>query len=189
MSHGLGYPVGSSITDGRIARSVLVCFSRQTNTVFGSKRTTGPGTERARVDEIANEIARAAASAAEFCRTRTGELDYSEASLTVVEELLAGAAGFVTDLDPDQAVGLIQDVGCYILEVGRREFGGRYQWHASRDQPVLVVGEPAFRVALLAWDKVRGRLGGDTGDNIPFFYAGFAERARRAEPGTDALYV
>ena len=52
-----------------------------------------------------------------------------------------------------------------------------------------MVGEPAFRVALLAWDRVRGRLSGDAAANIPFFYAGFAERARRAEPGADALYV
>ncbi|MBY0461391.1 MAG: hypothetical protein K2V38_29085 [Gemmataceae bacterium] len=139
--------------------------------------------------EIAEEIARAAESAVSLCRTMTGELDYSEGSLAVVEEFLAEAAGFVTELDSDQVVGLIQDFGCYILEVGRREFGGVYQWHGDRDQPVLVVGAPAFRVAMLAWDKVRGRLGGDKGDNIPFFYAGFAERARLAEPGTDALYV
>jgi hypothetical protein len=140
------------------------------------------------VNEIAEQIARAAEDAVAFCRSRGG-LDYSENSLAVVEETLAEAADFVTDLDSDQAVGFIQDFGCYILEVGRREFGGRYLWHADRDQPVLVVGEPTFRVALLAWDKVRGRLGGDKGDNIPFFYAGFADRARQATPGTDALYV
>jgi hypothetical protein len=73
--------------------------------------------------------------------------------------------------------------------VGRREFGGRYLWHDERDQPVLVVGEPNFRVAMIAWDKVRGRVGGDAGENIPFFYAGFAERARQAKAGDDALYV
>ena len=54
---------------------------------------------------------------------------------------------------------------------------------------MLVVGEPAFRVAMIARDKVRGRLSGDRGDNLPFFYQGFAERVRRAEPGDDALYV
>ncbi len=86
-------------------------------------------------------------------------------------------------MTPEQVTALVQDFGCYILEVGRRQFGGRYQWHDGRDQPVLVVGETAFRVAILAWDKVRGRLGGDEGDNIPFFYAGFAGRARQAVPG------
>jgi hypothetical protein len=44
-------------------------------------------------------------------------------------------------------------------------------------------------VALLTWDQVRGRLSGDLSCNIPFLYAGFAERARQAKPGSDALYV
>jgi hypothetical protein len=42
---------------------------------------------------------------------------------------------------------------------------------------------------LMTRDKVRGRLSGDAADNIPFFYSGFAERVRRAEPGTNAQYV
>jgi hypothetical protein len=58
-----------------------------------------------------------------------------------------------------------------------------------RNAPVLVVGEPAFRVALLTWDRVRARLSGDAADNIPFFYAGFAERVRQGEPGSDVLFV
>jgi hypothetical protein len=140
--------------------------------------------------EFTAEIGNAAANAVEMCASRgDGALDYSEASLTVVEGMLAEAAAFAADMTPDQLTTLVQDFGCYILEVGRREFGGRYYWFSQRDQPVLVVGEPNFRVALLAWDKVRGRLTGDEGDNIPFFYAGFAERARRAKPGDDALYV
>ena len=49
--------------------------------------------------------------------------------------------------------------------------------------------EPAYHVAFMTWDKVRGRLGGDLADNLPFFYDGFAERARQAAPGTRALYV
>ena len=42
---------------------------------------------------------------------------------------------------------------------------------------------------MITWDKVRGRLGGDEADNLPFFYDGFAERVRRAAPGIRALYV
>jgi hypothetical protein len=107
----------------------------------------------------------------------------------VIEDMLAEAAAFAADMTADQLTTLAQKFGCYIMEVGRREFGGRYCWFGLRDQPVLVVGEPAFRVALLGWDKAQGRLSGDEGDNIPFFYAGFAERARRANPGDDVLYV
>ena len=53
---------------------------------------------------------------------------------------------------------------------------------------LLVVGEPKFHVAIMTFDKVRGRLGGDDADNIPFFYEGFAARIRSAKRGTKALY-
>lgn len=142
------------------------------------------------MDELVVQIARSAEKAVAMSKGRGDrELDYSEASLAVVEEMIAEAGQWFSEMTPGQVTTLVQDFGCYILEVGRCEFGGRYQWHEGRDQPVLVVGEPSCRVAMIAWDKVRGRLGGDEGDNIPFFFAGFAERARRAEPGTDALYV
>ncbi|WP_020475330.1 hypothetical protein [Zavarzinella formosa] len=140
--------------------------------------------------DLAEQIAHSAAKVVASGESRNGsELDYSEASLAAVEAMLAEAAEFAGEMTPAHLTTLAQDIGCYILEVGRRSFGGRYLWHDQRDQPVLVVGEPIFRVAILAWNKVRGRLGGDTGDNIPFFYAGFAERVRSASPGTDALYV
>jgi hypothetical protein len=142
------------------------------------------------MDELPKEVARSAAKVVAMCDGRGGgKLDYSEASLAVVDEMLAEAGQWLSEMTREQVTMLAQDFGCYVLEVGRKEFGGKYQWHDGRDQPVLVVGEPAFRVAMIAWDKVQGRLAGDEGDNIPFFYAGFAERARRAVPGTDVLYV
>jgi hypothetical protein len=142
------------------------------------------------VDELTRQIVDAAKQAVALCESRPGgELDFTEASLSVVEEMLAEAAEHTAHLTRDQLTGLAQQFGSYILEVGRREFGGRYLWYDEREQPVLVVGEPEFRIAIIAWDKVRGRVGGDVGDNIPFFYSGFAERARRAKAGDDALYV
>ncbi|MEO3924176.1 hypothetical protein ABGB07_10000 [Micromonosporaceae bacterium B7E4] len=53
----------------------------------------------------------------------------------------------------------------------------------------LVVGEPMFRVAMATWDKVKGRLSGDEADNIPFFHAGLARRARGSAEGGDVLWV
>lgn len=141
------------------------------------------------MNELAKQVAESAEKIVEFCRSQFGDLDYSETSLAVVEEALGEMSEFVQDLDSEPATGMIEDFGCYILEVGRRTFGGRFQWFAARNQPVLVVEGPELRVALIAWDKVRGRLGGDKGDNIPFFFAGFAECVRKAEPGTDVLYV
>jgi len=143
-----------------------------------------------RMDELTQEVVRTAMRVVEMGEVRGGRsLDFSEASLSLIEEMVEEAAAFFEELTPEQRETAAQDFGCYILEVGRREFGGRYAWFDQRDQPVLVVGEPTFRVSVMAWDKVRGRLSGDPADNIPFFYTGFAERARRAGPGTDALYV
>jgi hypothetical protein len=142
------------------------------------------------MDDLAHDIAEAAEDAVAVCEHLRGEPpDSSEASLQAVEEALAEAAGWEDELTPEQLQNFARSFGCYVLEVARRAFGGRYCWFEQRDAPVLVVGEPAFRVALLTWDQVRGRLAGDPGCNIPFLYAGFAERVRRAEPGTDALYV
>lgn len=140
--------------------------------------------------DLARDIAEAAEDAVAVCEYLGGEpLDYSEASLAAVDETLAEAAGRDDELTPEQLRNFARSFGCYVLEVGQREFGGRYCWFDQRDAPVLVVGEPAFRVALLTWDQVRGQLSGDPACSIRFLYAGFAERARRAEPGTDALYV
>lgn len=142
------------------------------------------------MDDLAQHIADTAARAVATLRERSNDaLDYSEISLAVVEEMLAEASQYLTKMPEEQVDGLVQLLGCYLLEVGRREFGGRYCWHDGRNQPVLVVGEPEYRVAMIAFDKIRGRLSGDVGDNIPFFYEGFAGRARTATPGTDALYV
>jgi hypothetical protein len=142
------------------------------------------------LDDLTQDIVRAAEDAVAACEHLRGKpLDYTEASLAAVEEALAEAAGWHDELTAEQLQNLAQSFGCYVLEVARREFGGRYCWFDRRNAPVLVVGEPVFRVALLTWDQVQGRLSGDAGCNIPFLYAGFAERVRQAEPGTDALYV
>jgi hypothetical protein len=142
------------------------------------------------MSDLVQEIAAAAedaVAAGEYVSSE--QLDYSEASLAVVQATLNEVAGWDGELTPEQLRNFARSFGCYVLEVARRAFGGRYCWFDQRDAPVLVVGEPAFRVALLTWDQVQGRLAGDPECDIPFLYAGFAERVRRAEPGTDALYV
>jgi hypothetical protein len=83
-----------------------------------------------------------------------GTLDYSEASLERVEDMLEEAAAYAEGMTPEEITMLVQSFGCYILEVGRRSLGGHYKWHEKRNQPVLVVGEPDFRVAMITWNKV-----------------------------------
>lgn len=114
------------------------------------------------------------------------KLDYSEASLEVVEALLAEAAEALDSISEDTQEALVQQLGCYLLAVGHKAYGGR-TWFEERQQPVLVVGEPDARIAIVTWDKVRSRLEGDAADNIPFFYAGFSSRARKPKKGSDVL--
>ena len=136
------------------------------------------------------DIEGAAEQAVEASRERGGPvLDYSEASIAVVEEILAEAAEYASELSEDELRHMSQSFGCYVLEVGRRAHGGTYEWSEERDAPVLVTGEPSFQVAMLTWDKVRGRLGGDEADDIAFFYQGYAERVRKARPGDRVLMV
>lgn len=142
------------------------------------------------MNEIEQQVLEKAERAVKHLRDRSnGALDYSVSSLSVVESLLAEASDFTDKLPDSQVDALVQMFGSYILEVGRREFGGKYCWHDGCDQPILVVGEPDHKIAIMAFDKVRGRLAGDEADNIVFFYQGFASLVRAAKPGTNVLYV
>lgn len=132
---------------------------------------------------------KAALAVSQLQKRAGGRLDYSEQSLVTVEEMLAEASRYAKEMPPADVKALVELMGSYILEVGHRQHGGTYQWHEARAQPVLVVGQPKFSVAIMAFDKVRGRLSGDETDNIVFFYQGFSARAKTASPGTNALYV
>lgn len=142
------------------------------------------------MDDLTQGIVESAAEAIAIFRERTEvPLDYSAASLGGVEELLTEAASYKGQLSPDERQQLAQFLGCYVLEVARRAFGGRYHWLDAHDQPVLVVGEPAARVSLLALSKVQQRMTGEVAETLPAFYDSFAARARQPAPGTDVLFV
>jgi hypothetical protein len=142
------------------------------------------------VSGIHDEVQRMASCAVETLRDHpAGLLDYSRKSLEVIEAALAEASPYQAELPDEHIRTLAQELGCYVLEVARREFGGQYFWHDQLGQPVLVIGEPHKHVAIVTWDKIKGRLAGDTGDNILFFLAGFAECVVNSEAGTRVLYV
>jgi len=141
------------------------------------------------VGELPDEIAKAAERAVRMAAGRGGaQLDYTEASIPLVEEIVAEAAEYADQLSQAQLKRLAEDFGSYILEVARRTYGGRYLWYHDRE-PVLMIGDDTSHVAIATWGKVQGRLSGDEADNIPFFYQGFAERVKLAEPGKRTLYV
>ena len=142
------------------------------------------------MNAILEEVTAAAERAVVSLQARAGgRLDYSIASLAAVDEMLVEVSEYVVDLDEAVVTGLVQQLGCYVLEVGRKAFGGEYFWHDEGEQPILVVGEPAAHVAMMTWSKVVGRLTGDVGDDIPFFFNGFAEKATQPEPGSNVLFL
>lgn len=151
------------------------------NQLFGKKNMVSDSIT------FTDQVRRFAEEAVDASRDRGGAtLDYSEASLTIIDELLeeislCGAAV--------AAESMSTIFSSYILEVARRQFGGKYSWHERGNQPVLVVGEPHFRIAIITLDRVKKRMHGDRESNIPFFFEGFSNRVRGAKAGDDALYV
>lgn len=140
-------------------------------------------------DAATEDMIALAAECVDFFETRFDGFDYSEASLAVVEELLGEASDFFENMSPARQDQIVRQVGAYVFEVARRNFGGRYFWYDARKQPILVTGLPHFEISLLAFDKVRGRLVNGPEDSIPFFFDGFADRVRKAKPGDKATIV
>src|SRR5215203_2874305 len=63
-----------------------------------------------------------------------GAFDYSENSLEALDELIESFADFADEIDEEMKSDLIAQAGSYILEVARRNFGGRYFWYDQLDQ-------------------------------------------------------
>lgn len=142
------------------------------------------------MNDVLEEVLASADRAVASLQARAGgRLDWSVASIEAVDEMLEEASAYVGELDEDVVTGLVQQVGCYVLEVARRAYGGTYYWHPEGEQPVLVVGEPEAHVAIMTWSKVVGRLTGDVEDDLPFFFSGFAEKAATPEPGSSVMFV
>lgn len=141
------------------------------------------------VDEFTQRMIDLAAEGVDFFEVRFDGFDYSEESLEIVEELLEEASDFFEGMDPERQNQVVEQVGAYVFEVARRNFGGRYFWYDARNQPILVTGLPEFEISLLANEKVRGRLVNGPEDSIPFFFEGYADRVRRAKPGDKAMIV
>ncbi|MGG3279361.1 hypothetical protein [Paenibacillus solani] len=102
-----------------------------------------------------------------------GNLDFSIESLQVVEDILDELCDY--ELEEDHVNSVSSMVGCYIMEIARRQHGGKYYWSEERNQPVFVTGEPDFSISILAFDKVRGRILNGAEDHIPFYFEGYMQ--------------
>ena len=119
----------------------------------------------------------------------SGRLNFSENSLSIVEEMLAEASGYLDEMSQAETSSLVKLFGCYVLEVARTKYGGEYAWLDEERGPVLVVGEPETHIAIATWARIRSRLIGDPADNIPFFYRGFSDMASTLPNGKRTLFV
>ena len=140
-------------------------------------------------DPFTQAMVELAAECVDFFETRFEGFDYSVASLAVIDELLQEASDYLPGMAVERVDQIVEQVGAYVFEVARRNFGGIYLWYDAREQPLLVTGLPEFEISLLAYDKVRGRLENGPEDNIPYFFEGYAERVRNAKPGDKAMIV
>ncbi len=140
------------------------------------------------MNDLSDQVASKAKRAVEQLKDHSDEtLDYSEASLSAVETMLLDASQYSLQMGAKQIDGFVRIIGSYVLEVARNQFGGIYYWHRDLDQPILVVGEPEYKVALMTFDRVRGKLFGED-ENIPDLYRSFAQSVRSASSGTDVLH-
>jgi hypothetical protein len=92
------------------------------------------------------------------------------------------------DISDDKKSWIVSRTSAYISEIARMNFGGRYYWNSDLNIPVLVIGEPKYKLHLLTYNKVIGRIEKGIEDNIPFFFNGFIGNMSEAKKG-DEKYI
>ncbi|MNO73978.1 hypothetical protein D3C76_649600 [compost metagenome] len=108
-----------------------------------------------------------------------GKLDFSVDSLRCVDDILEELSDF--ELDDKNLDSVSSMAGCYIFEVARRNYGGKYYWVQESKQPVLVTGEPDFSISILAFDKVKERILNGQEDNIPYYFEGYIHAVQKGK--------
>ncbi len=124
------------------------------------------------MSQLMNDVMETAKNFAENFSDR-GNFDFSIKSLEEVDDLLEEMSEYT--IDDDTMCNMCTMVGSYVFETARRNvaIGGSYYWMEEEEQPILVVGEPDFSVAIKAWEKVKKRFENGEEDNIPFYIDGF----------------
>ncbi len=108
-------------------------------------------------------------------------LDFTLNSVSVIEQLLAelqSQNGQMSTQDLDDAVNRL---GSYVLEMGRQNFGGHIYWFDSLQQPILIVGEPQFRISFMPLDRIRAHIEGSYNENFMEYYQEFLSRVQQAK--------
>jgi len=154
--------------------------------IFKKKPNENPIDERQRdfIDKSTNNAERLISS---FSERFDDGLDYSESSLSILDEILAIFSENKDDMDSAMKEDIIAQAGSYIFEVARRNYGGNYYWYDQLNQPILVTGQPKFEISITAFEKVKQRIENGDEDNIPFFFKGYSERVKQGKNGDRAM--
>ena len=99
--------------------------------------------------------------------------DFSCESLLSVNELIEEVMDY--DVDEDTQYNIMTMAGSYVFEVAKRNFGGKYYWLQSEQQPILIAGEPDFTVSIKAWDKVKKYMENGSEDDLKYYIEGYKE--------------
>lgn len=103
---------------------------------------------------------------------KSGNLDYSESSLDIVDADLQdyhlGLGEFTEELH--------LMFSAYIFECARKQYGGSYLKGNERNPIILVIGVPDFQIGFSVMEKVIMRIENGPEDNIRFFYQGIEPR-------------
>ncbi|MBI2939373.1 MAG: hypothetical protein HYY04_02960 [Chloroflexi bacterium] len=119
---------------------------------FESRRSASEAEMKQRIEdafrrqreELAAEMLRQAEGCVEGARRFWGkQLDYSPASLAVVDDLIA--TGFGPDESRDTVETATQAFGAYVGEVVRRRVGGEWRGGFGNERPILVIPRPTRR--------------------------------------------
>jgi hypothetical protein len=114
-------------------------------------------------------------------------LDYSQQSLIVLDRLLDDYSQQWKDLSSEKKNEVVTNASSYILWVACRQYGGNFYWSEEEQQPVLVIGEPDYRVATMPQNKVSSRIEQGDSHNIIIYYRKIAESIQQATNNSNIL--
>lgn len=140
--------------------------------MLGWLRQCREGDRRLAQAEFIERVAEAAALFTAAAVEHAHELDFSQASLEAVDDILQRAHEGSLHLDAAQAMG----AAAYIYEVARQNYGGQYEVCDNDDPVVLVTGSPHFEVCLCAMSRVERRLRAGADASIPAFFDAYVQR-------------
>lgn len=114
-------------------------------------------------------------------------LDYSVQSINVLDRLLCDITPNWGEMSADIKHEVITNASSYVLWVIKQQCGGSFYWSEQRLQPVLVIGEPNYRVALMAQDRVKNKVEKTDAPGIILLYRQVMDELQAAVSTTDIL--